>query len=126
MIKTISQLPWRINANNSPHGLRAAPFDVSRLEEGRSGDHWRNRSDLQHFQKTPDESGSSAWHRGLCRKCPRSRWRLAARKAEPDMAFVHCLKSDYTSCALLPACVMRQALKLAGNAFLEVLDGYTL
>src|SRR6185312_7098831 len=48
------------------------------------------------------------------------------RKTEPDMAFVQCLKSDYTSCALLPACVMRQALKLAGNAFLEVLDGYTL
>ena len=48
------------------------------------------------------------------------------RKSEPDMAFVQCLKSDYTSCALLPACVMRQALKLAGNAFLEVLDGYTL
>src|SRR6185312_10577529 len=28
------------------------------------------------------------------------------RKTEPDMAFVQCLKSDYTSCALLPACVM--------------------
>ena len=48
------------------------------------------------------------------------------RKTEPDMAFVQCVKSDYTSCALLAACVRRQALKLAGNAFLEVLDGYTL
>ena len=48
------------------------------------------------------------------------------RKTEPDMTFVQCLKSDYTSCALLPACVMRQALKRAGMAFLDVLDGYTL
>jgi Rrf2 family transcriptional regulator, nitric oxide-sensitive transcriptional repressor len=48
------------------------------------------------------------------------------RTTEPDMAFVQCLKPDYTACALLPACVMRQALKQAGAAFLEVLDGYTL
>lgn len=48
------------------------------------------------------------------------------RRTEPDMAFAQCMKPDYTACALLSACVMRQALKLAGAAFLEVLDGYTL
>jgi Rrf2 family nitric oxide-sensitive transcriptional repressor len=48
------------------------------------------------------------------------------RKAEPDMAFVQCMKPGGISCALIPACVLRRAVMLAGSAFLEVLDGYTL
>ena len=41
-------------------------------------------------------------------------------------ALVPCLKLDDTSCALFPACVLRQAMKVASAAFLEALDGYTL
>jgi Rrf2 family nitric oxide-sensitive transcriptional repressor len=48
------------------------------------------------------------------------------RKTEPDMALVACMKPGDTSCALSRACVMRRAMELAGAAFLEVLDGYTL
>jgi Rrf2 family nitric oxide-sensitive transcriptional repressor len=48
------------------------------------------------------------------------------RKTEPDMAIVQCLKLGETSCALFPACVLRRAMKLAGAAFLDALDGYTL
>jgi Rrf2 family transcriptional regulator, nitric oxide-sensitive transcriptional repressor len=48
------------------------------------------------------------------------------RKTEPDMAIVQCMKPDDTSCALFPACVLRRAMKLAGTAFVETLDRYTL
>ena len=48
------------------------------------------------------------------------------RKTEPDMALVECMRRGGTSCALLPACVVRRAMMRAGTAFLDVLDGYTL
>ena len=65
-----------------------------------------------------------------CGSQSRSRRSYSARSfAKPSLTsqrFVQCLKWDDTSCALFPVCVVRRALKLASNAFLEALDGYTL
>jgi Rrf2 family transcriptional regulator, nitric oxide-sensitive transcriptional repressor len=48
------------------------------------------------------------------------------RYTEPDMAIVSCFEAIDTSCAIEPCCVLKRALKQARDAFLEVLDGYTL
>jgi Rrf2 family nitric oxide-sensitive transcriptional repressor len=48
------------------------------------------------------------------------------RYTEPDMAIVSCLAPLDASCAIQPACVLKGALKKARDAFLDVLDGYTL
>lgn len=48
------------------------------------------------------------------------------RHTEPDMALVQCFQPVDAPCAIRPACVLRRALERAGNAFLEVLDGYSL
>ena len=48
------------------------------------------------------------------------------RYTEPDMAIVSCFKPLDAPCAIRPCCVLRRALEKARDAFLEVLDGYTL
>jgi Rrf2 family nitric oxide-sensitive transcriptional repressor len=48
------------------------------------------------------------------------------RHTEPDMALVQCFHPVDAPCAIRPACVLRRALERAGQAFIEVLDGYSL
>jgi Rrf2 family nitric oxide-sensitive transcriptional repressor len=48
------------------------------------------------------------------------------RYTEPDMAIVSCFEPVNAPCAILPCCVLKRALKKASDAFIEVLDGYTL
>lgn len=48
------------------------------------------------------------------------------RHSEPDMDLVPCFASTVTVCAIQPACKLRSVLHEAGQAFLEVLDRYTL
>ena len=48
------------------------------------------------------------------------------RYTEPDMAIVSCFEPVDAPCAIQPCCVLKRALKQARDAFLEVLDGYTL
>jgi Rrf2 family nitric oxide-sensitive transcriptional repressor len=39
---------------------------------------------------------------------------------------VSCLKPVNASCTINPSCVLKRALKRAQDAFMEVLEGYTL
>jgi Rrf2 family nitric oxide-sensitive transcriptional repressor len=48
------------------------------------------------------------------------------RFTEPDMAIVSCFKPIEAPCAIRPACVLRQALQKSRDAFMDVLDEYTL
>ncbi len=48
------------------------------------------------------------------------------RYTEPDMAIVSCFEAIDAPCAIQPCCVLKRALKQARDAFLDVLDGYTL
>lgn len=48
------------------------------------------------------------------------------RHTEPDMALVPCFAPVDDDCAIERCCVLRKALQKAGDAFLDVLDGYTL
>ena len=48
------------------------------------------------------------------------------RHTEPDMAIVMCFEPINADCAVLPYCVLRKALTRARNAFIQVLDDYTL
>jgi len=48
------------------------------------------------------------------------------RYAEPDMALVPCFAPVNAFCPIVPSCVLRRALEEAREAFLRVLDGYTL
>jgi len=48
------------------------------------------------------------------------------RHTEPDMALVPCFAPTDADCAIARCCVLRKALHKAGDAFLDVLDGYTL
>lgn len=48
------------------------------------------------------------------------------RHTEPDMAIVMCFEPVNAECAIQPYCVLRKALEQARNAFVEVLDDYTL
>ncbi len=48
------------------------------------------------------------------------------RYTEPDMAMVSCFEPLDEACAIRPICVARRALTAARDAFLDVLDGYTL
>ncbi len=48
------------------------------------------------------------------------------RHTEPDFALVPCLASAAGGCVILPACVLRHAVEQARDAFLAVLDRYTL
>jgi Rrf2 family transcriptional regulator, nitric oxide-sensitive transcriptional repressor len=48
------------------------------------------------------------------------------RFTEPDMAIVSCFKPIDAPCAIRPSCVLRQALQNSRDAFMSVLDDYTL
>jgi Rrf2 family nitric oxide-sensitive transcriptional repressor len=48
------------------------------------------------------------------------------RRTEPDMALVPCYDPVNAACAIMPACNLRGALHRAREAFLAVLDEYTL
>jgi Rrf2 family nitric oxide-sensitive transcriptional repressor len=48
------------------------------------------------------------------------------RYTEPDMAIVSCFEPVDAPCAIEPCCVLKRALTQARDAFLAVLDGYTL
>ena len=48
------------------------------------------------------------------------------RFTEPDMAIVSCFKPIDAPCAIRPSCVLRQALQKSRDAFMSVLDNYTL
>jgi Rrf2 family nitric oxide-sensitive transcriptional repressor len=48
------------------------------------------------------------------------------RYTEPDMAIVSCLKPLDTPCAIRPCCVLKRALEKARDAFIGILDSYTL
>jgi Rrf2 family nitric oxide-sensitive transcriptional repressor len=48
------------------------------------------------------------------------------RQTEDDMKIVECFQSSGEGCRIESACVLRKALGEALNAFLSVLDGYTL
>lgn len=48
------------------------------------------------------------------------------RTTEPDMAIVSCLKPLNAPCMINPSCVLKRALERAQQAFMEVLEGYTL
>jgi Rrf2 family transcriptional regulator, nitric oxide-sensitive transcriptional repressor len=48
------------------------------------------------------------------------------RYTEPDMAIVSCFEPIEAPCAIRPCCVLRRALKKARDAFVAVLDDYTL
>jgi len=48
------------------------------------------------------------------------------RRTEPDMALVPCFDPAKSACVITPACKLRLALQEARDAFLKVLDNYTL
>lgn len=49
------------------------------------------------------------------------------RRTEPDLDLVPCLaRTGEGCCVIMPACSLRGALHRAREAFLEVLDGYTV
>jgi Rrf2 family nitric oxide-sensitive transcriptional repressor len=48
------------------------------------------------------------------------------RYTEPDMAIVSCFKPIDAPCAIRPSCVLKQALQKSRDAFMSVLDDYTL
>ena len=48
------------------------------------------------------------------------------REMESDFALVECFAPGACTCRIMPACVLRTALSEALDAFLDVLDGYTL
>ncbi len=48
------------------------------------------------------------------------------RRTEPDMALVPCFEPAHASCPIVPACGLRGALYEARQAFLAVLDRYSL
>jgi Rrf2 family nitric oxide-sensitive transcriptional repressor len=48
------------------------------------------------------------------------------RGTEPDFAIVSCFKPFDEPCTIRPSCVLKSAFEQARDAFLEVLDGYTL
>ncbi len=48
------------------------------------------------------------------------------RRTEPDMALVPCFEAACSPCPIVPACGLRSALFEARQAFLAVLDRYTL
>jgi Rrf2 family nitric oxide-sensitive transcriptional repressor len=48
------------------------------------------------------------------------------RYTEPDFAVVSCLEPQGAPCALRSCCVLKRALEKARDAFIDVLDTYTL
>ncbi|HMM15458.1 MAG TPA: Rrf2 family transcriptional regulator [Parvibaculum sp.] len=51
---------------------------------------------------------------------------VLVRQMEDDIILVECFQGDGCTCRIAPACVLRTALHEALDAFLAVLDSYTL
>jgi hypothetical protein len=51
---------------------------------------------------------------------------VVVRYTEPDLAIVSCFKPVDAPCAIRPCCVLRRALEKARDAFMAVLEDYTL
>lgn len=63
---------------------------------------------------------------GLARPAKEIRLGDVVRHTEPDMALVPCFGPVHGSCPIVPACGLRGALHEARQAFLAVLDRYSL
>ena len=65
---------------------------------------------------------------GLKLAKPASAIRLGAvvRKTEPSMALVECFDPQNNTCPITPACALKGILSSAQDAFLAVIDRYTL
>lgn len=48
------------------------------------------------------------------------------RKTEEDFNIVECFSNDHNSCPITPVCALKGAFNQALNAFLQVLDHYTI
>jgi Rrf2 family nitric oxide-sensitive transcriptional repressor len=48
------------------------------------------------------------------------------RQTEDDIGLVECFQRRGRSCTIAPACILRGVMREALDAFLAVLDGYTL
>jgi Rrf2 family transcriptional regulator, nitric oxide-sensitive transcriptional repressor len=63
---------------------------------------------------------------GLARPATAIRLGDVIRHTEPDMALVPCFEPAHGACPIVPACGLRGALHEARQAFLAVLDRYSL
>jgi len=63
---------------------------------------------------------------GLARLSTEIRLGDVVRRTEPDMALVPCFEPVNAACPIVPACGLRGALHEARQAFLAVLDRYSL
>ena len=88
-----------------------------------------------HLSKVAHELGVAGFVRGvrgkrggLCLGRPAATIGLGevVRRTEPDTALVPCFEPLRAPCPILPACGLRGALLEAQEAFLAVLDRYTL
>jgi Rrf2 family nitric oxide-sensitive transcriptional repressor len=88
-----------------------------------------------HLMKVAHELGSAGYietvrgRRGglrLAKAVDSIRLGEVVRRTEPDMALVTCFKPLDGPCTIKPCCVLRGALQRAHDAFVEVLDGYSL
>jgi Rrf2 family nitric oxide-sensitive transcriptional repressor len=93
------------------------------------------RISKNHLMKVVYDLGAAGYVRtirgkngGLQLGRPTSEIRIGdvVRFAEPDMALVPCFEPVNAACVITPACKLKRALGEAGDAFLAVLDGYTL
>ena len=75
------------------------------------------------YLTTARSKGGGMW---LGRKPEEINIGTLVRQMEEDLALVECFQPDNCSCIIEPACVLRRALREALEAFLAVLDGYTL
>ena len=63
---------------------------------------------------------------GLAQPAKAIRLGDVVRRTEPDMALVPCFEPVHGPCPIVPACGLRNALYEARQAFLAVLDRYSL
>jgi len=96
----------------------AIAYDLSRHHLAKVS---QNLARLGFVQTTRGRSG------GLTLARPAAGIRVGAvvRALEPDWALVECLSSE-GRCVIAPACRLKGVLREARDAFLAVLDGYTL
>ncbi|HEY8535317.1 MAG TPA: Rrf2 family transcriptional regulator [Vicinamibacterales bacterium] len=80
---------------------------------------------LQHLGYLETHRGRSGGFR-LALPAEQIRLGTVVRQTEGPLAIVECFDRDSDRCPLTPACGLRGALREATDAFLEVLDRYTL
>ena len=104
-----------------------------------AGDGRRDRRELRDLAQSRHEGGLRAGGGGLHRhvRGQNGGMRLAkrsqdiglgevVRRTEPDMALVPCFEPLDAPCVISPACKLKRALQRARDAFLSVLDEYTV